>query len=105
MKLNRRTAARNRMRLLLESLETRTLPCVVGPDGQVIPDADGDYVVGSPPINDPSAYRHDVGNQTSAFVPALSSRPGAPASLYLNFSGDNVASWLGYQPGVIPAFT
>ena len=112
MRLPGRKAKRNRVRLLVEQLETRCLLCItVGPDGQVVPDADGDYTVGSPAINDPAIVSPAGGTGTStsgataAGVPALSSRPGAPASLYLNFGGDNVSSWLGYSPGTIPAFS
>jgi fibronectin type 3 domain-containing protein len=102
---------RRRSRLRLEQLETRCLLCLtVGPDGQVIPDADGDYTVGSPAIFDPGFVSPAGATSTStsgttAAIPALSSRPGAPASLYLNFGGDNVSSWLGYSPGTVPAFS
>ena len=37
-------------------------------------------------------------------VPALSSLPGAPASLYLNFTGDTIPSFGGYSNIVIPAY-
>ncbi|HEY5312350.1 MAG TPA: cadherin-like domain-containing protein, partial [Pirellulales bacterium] len=37
-------------------------------------------------------------------IPALSSLPSAPATLYLNFGGDTVASWGTESPGVIPAY-
>jgi hypothetical protein len=96
---------------LLEQLESRSLLCVtVGPDGQVVPDADGDYTVGTPAIFDPGLVSQAgaTGASTSgtaAAVPAFSSRPGAPASVYLNFGGDNVSYWLGYSPGTIPAFS
>jgi hypothetical protein len=51
MRLPGRKAQRHRRRLLVvEQLETRSLLCVtVGPDGQVVADADGDFTVGSPP--------------------------------------------------------
>jgi hypothetical protein len=88
------------------------LLCVtVGPDGQVVPDSDGHYTVGSPPIFDPgtntptSAAAASTGTANAATIPVFSSRPGAPASVYLNFGGDNVASWLSYRPGAIPAFS
>jgi fibronectin type 3 domain-containing protein len=99
--------------LFVEQLETRRLLCVtIGPDGRAILDADGDAAVGSPPILDPpivslaggSGTRSGGAAAAAASIPALSSRPGAPASLYLNFGGDTVASWLGYTPGVIPAY-
>ncbi|HEX4142129.1 MAG TPA: Ig-like domain-containing protein, partial [Pirellulales bacterium] len=37
-------------------------------------------------------------------IPALSSLPGAAATLYLNFGGDTVSSWGNESPGVIPAY-
>jgi hypothetical protein len=37
-------------------------------------------------------------------VPAYSSLPGAKATIYLNFLGENVGSWLGYNNVNIPAF-
>jgi hypothetical protein len=36
-------------------------------------------------------------------VPALSSRPGAPATLYLDFNGDTTTAWGAYSPGKTPA--
>jgi fibronectin type 3 domain-containing protein len=98
--------------VLVEHLEPRCLLCLtVGPDGNVIPDADGDYTVGSPALVDSLANPSGGGSDPSlssavaASVPALSSRPGAPASIYLNFGGDTVANWLGYSPGTVPAFS
>jgi hypothetical protein len=41
---------------------------------------------------------------TGQSIPALSSLPGAPASLYLDFAGDSVARWLTYSNISIPAF-
>src|SRR5262249_25568509 len=41
---------------------------------------------------------------SSTGIPALNSLPGAPATLYLNFGGDTVSSWLGYSNITIPAF-
>jgi len=38
-------------------------------------------------------------------VPALSSRPGARAKLYLDFDGDFSTSWGSYSPGTTPAYT
>ena len=40
----------------------------------------------------------------SLTVPAYNSLPGAKASVYLNFTGDFVSSWLGFQNISIPAF-
>jgi len=37
-------------------------------------------------------------------VPAYHSDPGAPASLYLNFTGSTISSWGGYNPGTTPAY-
>ncbi|HYE19358.1 MAG TPA: fibronectin type III domain-containing protein [Tepidisphaeraceae bacterium] len=37
-------------------------------------------------------------------IPALSSRPGAPAKLYLDFNGDSTAAWGSYRPGTTPAY-
>lgn len=37
-------------------------------------------------------------------VPALSSLPGAPANLYLDFDGDYTATWGRYSPGTTPAY-
>ncbi|HEX3656260.1 MAG TPA: hypothetical protein VHV55_10655, partial [Pirellulales bacterium] len=45
----------------------------------------------------------DNTNSLSA-LPALSSLPGAPATLYLNFGGDTVNSWGAESPGVVPAY-
>src|SRR5688500_14134074 len=36
-------------------------------------------------------------------VPALSSRPIAPATLYLDFNGDTTDTWGDYSPGRTPA--
>ncbi len=36
-------------------------------------------------------------------LPALSSRPGARATLYLDFDGDTTLDWGTYRPGVTPA--
>lgn len=36
--------------------------------------------------------------------PQLSSSPGAPATLYLDFTGDTTTSWLSYTPGATPAY-
>src|SRR5438046_3413403 len=36
-------------------------------------------------------------------LPALSSRPGAPAALYLDFNGDVTFTWGSYNPDVTPA--
>ncbi len=36
-------------------------------------------------------------------VPALSSRPGAPATLYLDFNGATTGTWGTYSPGTTPA--
>jgi hypothetical protein len=36
-------------------------------------------------------------------VPVLNSHPGAPASLYLDFVGDDTADWGGLRPGHTPA--
>ena len=36
-------------------------------------------------------------------LPPLSSRPGAPATLYLDFDGDFTAEWERYRPGRTPA--
>ena len=40
----------------------------------------------------------------SLTVPAYNSLPGAQASVYLNFNGDFVSSWLGFQNISIPVF-
>jgi hypothetical protein len=96
----------------VEQLEPRSLLCItVGPGGQVVPDADGDSTMGSPPIVDPGisspggTASASLSGTVAASIPLLSSRPGAPASVYLNFGGDTVSSWLGYSLGTIPAFS
>src|SRR4051794_21361629 len=103
MKLSGRKPKRNRARLLLEVLESRRLMCItVGPDGQIIfddGDVDGDvtHLEGSPAIIDPGIDSQGggtgttTGGTTDGAIPLLSSRPGAPANLYLNFGGDNVS--------------
>jgi hypothetical protein len=37
-------------------------------------------------------------------IPALSSRPGAHATIYLNFAGDTVASWTNWSNITIPSY-
>jgi len=37
-------------------------------------------------------------------IPSLSSRPGAPATLYLDFTGDSTDSWNQAAPGITPAY-
>ncbi|MEZ0267303.1 MAG: fibronectin type III domain-containing protein [Phycisphaerae bacterium] len=37
-------------------------------------------------------------------IPALSSRPGATAKLYLDFNGDYTSAWGSYRPGTTPAY-
>jgi hypothetical protein len=76
----------------------------------VLTDADGDHSQGSSALVDPAGVSRAVGTGTSdggaasGAIPALSSRPSAPANLYLNFGGDTVSNWLGYSPGAIPAY-
>lgn len=41
----------------------------------------------------------------SLTVPAFDSKPGAKATLYLDFDGDTTATWDTYHPGTTPAFT
>ena len=41
----------------------------------------------------------------SLLVPALNSRPSAPAKLYLDFDGDFVPTWGGFNVGQTPAFS
>src|SRR3712207_6232654 len=36
--------------------------------------------------------------------PALNSKPGAHAKLYLDFNGDTTSTWGSYRPGTTPAF-
>jgi hypothetical protein len=97
-----------------EWLESRLLPCVdelgVGTllshatDGQepdVFPAVDRMLV---PSGSTGSTSATTATASTSLPLPALSSLPHAPATLYLNFGGDFLASWLGYGNISIPAF-
>ena len=42
---------------------------------------------------------------SSLIVPAYSSLPGADATLYLNFAGDPITSWLGYSNVTVPVWS
>ncbi|HEY1686861.1 MAG TPA: T9SS type A sorting domain-containing protein [Tepidisphaeraceae bacterium] len=65
----------------------------------------------SSPIKDPGAFvagQNAVMNATTTYPlsaePQLSSDPGAPATIYLNFTGNTTSSWLSYVPGTTPAY-
>jgi hypothetical protein len=81
-------------------------------------DADGDTAIGSPPINPPSTVQVSGPASTSTSgsstiqgaasglpIPVLNSLPGAHATLYLNFAGDTVPSFLSWSNIVIPSFS
>ena len=99
----------------VEQLEDRIVPCIDPLTGLSDGDHDGDAVVGSPAIGTFPAIVSPGGSSggttsgsTSASpipVPAYNSLPGAGSTLYLNFGGDTVSSWLGYSPGTIPAYS
>ncbi len=93
----RSSRARHRAAARLESLEDRRLMSVSIEGLEATPwRAD----VSTPPtaIAPPSPTKHPL---TS--IPVLNSRPGAPASVYLDFNGDTTTNWGGYHPGVTPA--
>src|SRR5439155_18962497 len=94
-------------------LEPRLLLCFDG-DG----DGDDDMLLGLPPMGSPPAIEVSGPSASTATtgpsstptaaaglpIPALNSLPGAPGTLYLDFAGDTVASFLGWTNITIPAF-
>lgn len=86
-----------KFRPVVEQLEARVvLHGISTYPGIILPQA-ADTI----PTTDPTASA-DAAPLT---IPVLNSLPGAPATLYLDFDGDTVASWLGYRNIKIPAFS
>jgi hypothetical protein len=88
------------VRAEFQPLEPRRMLCAtIDPDDQLIAD-----IFPPPPLAALQASANPGGTKFPlSDVPRLSSRPGAPASLYLDFIGDNTPDWGGYHPGVTPA--
>src|SRR5262249_28872900 len=104
---------RRKQRPEFETLEMRLMPCA---------DELGLTALLPPTATDPGAHAFAGPQQQLAYsgstgstsltstasaglsLPALSSLPTAPATLYLNFGGDFVTNWLGYNNITIPAF-
>ncbi len=97
--------------LQLETLEARCVPCgdVLGA-GHV--PGDDDFDIGTfPAISTVTSSSNgtlvgpSLGTAAAGpAVPAYSSLPGAHATVYLNFAGDSLSSWLGYTNVVTPVF-
>jgi hypothetical protein len=93
--------SKSRRGVCAESLEPRRLFSKILP---IAPDA-------SSPVKDPPARLLDpqvVMNANVTYplsdVPQESSRPGAPATIYLDFTGDTSTTWGGLVPGTTPAY-
>jgi hypothetical protein len=92
------------------SLEPRLLMCADGDElpGAHLPDDLGTY----PAITEQATVTASTAGATSgavagaslASVPALDSRAGAYAKLYLDFNGDTTSTWGSYSPGTTPAY-
>ncbi len=112
MKLGTQSAARKwtarKCQLEVETLEARIAPCAAGwGDGDLCQGDDApDYpaLVAALPIGTPRTTGASTTAAEGLPLPALSSLPGAAATLYLNFTGDSVLSWLGHSSIFIPAF-
>src|SRR5207248_5390934 len=103
-----------KFQLEVESLEARVVPC--GDElgtGNLLADHDGcvDGADFYPAVltPQPTGSVSSTGSTTTAAatggaIPVLNSLAGAPATLFLNFNGDSVSSWLGYNNISIPAF-
>jgi hypothetical protein len=100
-------AARRTRAFELASLEARLLMCADGDEvlGTHLPDDLGTY----PAITERATVTAGtastaVAGASLASVPALDSRPGAYAKLYLDFNGDTTSTWGSYRPGTTPAY-
>ena len=96
----------------IESLETRLVPCVDDPlghhDGAEL-HADEAHVDRLPPVEagdtgGGSSPGAGAGAVTAFSVPTYSSRPGAAASLFLDFDGHFDAQWGSYSNITTPAY-
>src|SRR4051794_14554866 len=93
--VRRTSSKRQRAQLALELLERRDLMAAA-------------LFVPEPPLNDgpiiigpPTASKAGDIFKGIFFPPALSSNPGAPATLFLNFGGDFTANWFRAVNGVM----
>jgi hypothetical protein len=95
----------------LASLEARLLMCADGDEvlGAHLPDNLGTYPVITQQATVKAATTTGTASTVAAgaslsSVPALDSRPGAYAKLYLDFNGDTTPTWGNYAPGTTPAY-
>jgi hypothetical protein len=89
----------------LESLEGRRLLCVwhVG-ESELSPVESSPVRTTLPPVPKPKPGPPAHAGSPLSSLPALTSRPGAYAKLYLDFNGDNTPTWGDETPGVTPAY-
>ena len=92
----------------LASLEARLLMCADGDEvpGAHLPDDLGTYpaITEQATVTAPTGGTAAVAGASLASVPALDSRVGAYAKLYLDFNGDTTSTWGSYSPGTTPAY-
>ncbi len=103
-----------RLPLKVEALEARLVPCadelgvghVHAHDGHAGPELDALPAVLDPqPVTSTGAESTTTAAAVAGLpLPVLNSLPGAAATLYLDFDGDYVSSWLGYSNISTPAF-
>lgn len=89
----------------MSALEARLLMCADGDDD--LPNDLGTYPVFNGPSLTATATASTAAVAASSplsAIPALNSKPGATAKLYLDFDGDTSATWGGYHPGTTPAY-
>src|SRR5687767_8676867 len=92
----------------IASLERRLLMCVEHLHGH-LPEDLGTFGVeldvphNADTLTDPSATSGLAAAPLTA-IPALSSRPGAPAKLFLDFDGDVTSTWGQFAPGTTSAY-
>jgi hypothetical protein len=105
------TGKARRVPLEVETLEARVVPCTdeLGV-GDLNHSADRPLsdpypaIVAPQPTGTTSSTTSTTTAMTGLPLPVLNSLPGASATLYLNFTGDFVSSWLGYSNISTPAF-